>query len=244
MNTSTAYTRQVGLLTLLSGSLALLSLVLSGVALADHPEAFSDPVQILAIPMVNADLLRWSMLFDIAGYYLLLLPAIFWLRQWLQAQTPWARLITYCATSYVLIGAIGAAILAVLIPMLLADYSSAAASEQATIRLIYKTIVGLVYGGLWNTLEVTLAGVWWLMTGYYLTRFGRAFRWITILLGLSSLLDGLGEVLELEAVATAGLNGYLLLAPIWAIWLGIKLRWFARHSTPVVAEDQLMPTAY
>lgn len=86
---STLYNRQVGLITLLSGPLALLCLVLSGIALAEHPEAFSNPVQVLTIPNVNASLLRWSMLADMIGYYLLLLPTIFWLYQWLQSRTPW-----------------------------------------------------------------------------------------------------------------------------------------------------------
>ena len=240
MNPPTKYLQQVGLLTLLSGLLAIVSLVLSGIALADHPAAFADPVQVLTIPNVNASLLRWSMLADLAGYYLLLLPVIFWLHQWVKTQTPWARLITFCATSYILIGAIGAVILAVLMFMLLTEYTTAPASEQAIVLLIYKTVVELVYGALWNMLETLLAGVWWLLTGYYLTQFGRAFRWATLLLGMFSLLDGLGEILALKAIATVGLNGYLVLAPVWAIWLGVLLWQSARRTAPVVQQSQLV----
>ena len=223
MNSSTSYTRQVGLLTLLSGLLALLSLVLFGLVVSDHPEAFADPVLILTIPNVSASLLRWSMLADMTGYYLLLLPAIFWLQGFLKTQTSWTPLITFCATSYVLIGAIGAVILAVLAPLLLAEYTAAPADQRATVQLIYKTVIGIVYGALWNTLETLLAGVWWMLTGFYLTQLGRAFRWTTLLLGAFTLLDGLGELLQLKTLAEVGLNGYLILAPVWAIWLGILM---------------------
>lgn len=240
MKTSTSYTRQVGLLTVLSGLLALLCLVLSGVALAGHPEAFADPLRVITIPNVNSSLLRWSMLADMAGYYLLLLPVIFWLHQQLKGQTHWASLITFCATSYVLIGAIGAVIMAVVTPMLLTEYALAPTEGQATVQLVYKTVVSLVYGALWNTLETLLAGVWWLFTGYFLTQFGRTFRWATLLLGTFSLVDGLGEVLTLKALAEVGLNGYLLLAPVWAIWLGLALRRLIPQSRPVRQKSQLV----
>ncbi|MPR36841.1 hypothetical protein [Salmonirosea aquatica] len=239
MNPSTGYTRQVGFLTIVSGLLALLCLVLSGIALADHPDAFADPVQVLSIPNVSSSLLRWSMLADLMGYYLLLLPVIFWLHQWLKAQTPWAPLITFCATSYVLIGAIGAIILAVLTPTFLAEYTAASADGKATVQLIYKAVVEIVYGALWNTLEVLLAGAWLLFTGFFLTQFGRTFRWATLLLGMFSILDGLGEVLGLKTIAEVGLNGYLILAPIWAIWLGVVLWLSSRHSVSMTHRTEL-----
>lgn len=85
-----------------------------------------------------------------------------------------------------------------------------------------------------DTLEILLEGAWWLLLGIYITQFGKAFRWATLLLGAFSLLDGLGEILELKAIAEIGLNVYLILAPIWAIWLGILIWRSAKKDTVVV----------
>ncbi|GAB2576873.1 hypothetical protein [Spirosoma areae] len=230
MKTPIAYAHAVGCLTLLSGLLALISLLLLAIPLADHPEALTNPAQILTIPNVDQSLLRWSMIADMTGYYLLLLPVIFYLKPRLKAQTSWADMITFCATSYVLIGAIGAAILAAVIPPLLTDYASATVGERGQIEIVYQSVIDVVYGGLWNLLETLLAGIWWLLLGYFLTQFGKAFRWTTLVLGAFTLLDGLGNVVALKAVAELGLNGYLVLAPAWAIWLGIRLWQTDRQS--------------
>ncbi|MEI9912610.1 MAG: hypothetical protein WDO71_24985 [Bacteroidota bacterium] len=48
------------------------------------------------------------MIFDMFGYYLLLLPVIYLLHDWLKNQSAWSRLITFNGLAYVLTGAIGA----------------------------------------------------------------------------------------------------------------------------------------
>ena len=46
---------------------------------------------------------------------------------------------------------------------------------------------------------------------------------VTIILGKCTLITVVGEVFTLEYIALARLMVYLLLAPIWAGWLGISL---------------------
>ncbi len=221
MKSTAAYSKTVALLTLFSGLVALLCLVLLSIALGRHPEAISDPVQMLNVPDVNVALLRGSMLADMLGYYLLLLPIIYYLRLYLRERTSWADAITFCGTAYVLGGAIGAAIMAEVATQLYTDYYKADPGAQAQIRIVYQAIIYLVYDGLWNLLGSLLASVWWLLTGYVLTASHKVLGWITVVLGAFTALDPIGNLLGIEWLAEIGLNVYLVLAPVWAIWIGI-----------------------
>jgi hypothetical protein len=122
MKSITAYSKIVAILTITSGILALLCLVLLAIVFASHPEAISDPVQLLLIKDINIPLLRGSMLADMAGYYLLLLPLIYYLRPFLHRKSPWTDLLTFCGTAYTLGGAIGAAIIAEVVSRLYTEY--------------------------------------------------------------------------------------------------------------------------
>ena len=46
---------------------------------------------------------------------------------------------------------------------------------------------------------------------------------LTMALGASALADGLGSLAGLEPLAMAGLYVYLVLAPLWALTLGVSL---------------------
>jgi hypothetical protein len=233
MKPSTTYPKTVAAVTVASGLLALLCLVLLGVALADSPEAIYDPVKIIDYPGINWALLRGSMLADLAGYYLLLLPLIYYLRPYLQAQTPWADVITFCGTAYAWGGAIGAAVLSEVGSRLYADYYAAAPAERAAIRAAYQVTTYLVYDGFWNLTGSLLAGAWWLLTGYFLTGFHRATARTAMVLGTGTALSVLGKGLGLGWLAEAGLNVYLVLAPAWAVWIGVVVWRRSRQTEPL-----------
>jgi hypothetical protein len=235
MKPSAAYSKTVAVVTVTSGLLALLCLVLLGVALADYPEALYDPVKIIDYKGINWSLLRGSMLADLAGYYLLLLPLIYYLRPYLRAQTPWADVITFCGTAYAWGGAIGAAILSEVGSQLYADYYAAAPAQQAAIRAAYQVTTYLVYDGFWNLTGSLLAGVWWFLTGYFLTRFHKATARTAMVLGAGTALSVLGKGLSLGWLAEAGLNVYLILAPAWALWMGIVV-WRKARQTDLLPE--------
>lgn len=73
---------------------------------------FSNPLALLSSGAAAAQTLRWSMVLDIFGYYLLLVPAIVFL--WLQLKSKGAHISGFAISGllYVLAGAGGAAILA------------------------------------------------------------------------------------------------------------------------------------
>lgn len=80
--------KTVAAITVASGLLSVLPLALLGMALANNPDAFSNLSLILNIPNVNASLIRWSMLTDLLGYYVLLLPILYYLRTYLRECYP------------------------------------------------------------------------------------------------------------------------------------------------------------
>ncbi len=223
MGLPSTYSKIVAAITFASGILALLCLVLLFIALADHPDAISDPVQILQVPNLNISLIRGSMLADIAGYYLLLLPLIYYLRPYLGKQSAWTDLLTFCATAYAFGGAIGAAIMSEVVTRLYTEYYQAVPAQQESILAVFRVVIYLVYEGLWNLLGSLFAGTWWLLMGYSLLASHKALGWVTTVLGAFTLLDAVGHMSGIEWLAAIGLNVYLVLAPIWAIWIGVVI---------------------
>jgi hypothetical protein len=223
LNASVNYQKTAGWLAILSGILGFASLYIGSWATHFNPEVFSYFGLVLSIPDVSIAGMRWSMICDMLGYYLLLIPTVFYLHNELKSRTPWAAVATYSGGAYVLIGAIGAAILATVNPYILTEFSIASEPDQAVLRYNYLVINQVVYGGMWNLLEVLPAGIWWLIVGIALRYALPSLGWLTILLGLCSIADSVGEMLGIKAIATIGLNGYLVLAPVWAIWVGILL---------------------
>ncbi len=215
--------KAVGITAIASGVLALACLVLSVIAASFNFDAISNPVLMLSMPGASVGLLRWSMIADLFGYYLLLLPAIFYLHDWMKSRTPWCSFLTFCGTSYVLVGAIGASVLAVAGSSLVSTFQNATTGNQEQLKQSFQVLIDMVYGGMWNLLEVILGGVWWLGVGIFLRSELKTLGFVTIILGFFTLVDGVGAILEMKILSEAGLNVYLLLAPVWAIWLGAVL---------------------
>ncbi|MBV6442536.1 MAG: hypothetical protein EPGJADBJ_04254 [Saprospiraceae bacterium] len=67
---------------------------------------------------------------------------------------------------------------------------------------------------------MSLAAVWFFGTGWLLRPTHRGPSWLTTVLGLASLVDVLGYAFQSQALAGLGLNFYLFIAPLWAMWIG------------------------
>jgi hypothetical protein len=71
----------------LTASASFVILVVGGIALWPlskdfGPEVFTDPALTIAVGAEGANLVRWSMIVDLPGYYLLLLPIALFLWRW------------------------------------------------------------------------------------------------------------------------------------------------------------------
>jgi hypothetical protein len=213
-----------GVVTIVSGVLALACMITGLVALDYNFDAFSDPLLILSMHGVNVSAARWSMILDMFGYYLFLLPVIFLLHRWIKDKSCWSYLVSFCGSSYVLIGALGASVLAAVWPSILSLYPKAEHEMQMILKTNFLFFNEMVYDGLWNLLEMFFAGMWWILTGIILYKNNISFIGIfTTVLGLCSLLDGFAGVFEISTLHQFALNAYLFLAIVWAITVGAFL---------------------
>ncbi len=224
MNNERSFQRLAGVMAIISAPLAFGSLVLSLAPVDFNVEVFSDMALFISVGASGANLLRWAWVLDTLGYYLLLAPVAFILWHWLKPRGPTrVGFYTFCGLAYVLIGAIGAAILAAVWPPLINAYVGASGQQSEILEAVFSTVTDLVYGGLWGLLLGIPAGVWWLGMGLFLRRERRILGVVTVILGIANFIAASGAILNLENLAMPGLFVCLFLAPIWALWLGIDL---------------------
>ena len=121
-----------------------------------------------------------------------------------------------------LIGAIGAAVLAVIWPSLIIKHGLASPVMKEIYRADFLLVTDFVAKGMWNYLEVLLGGIWWLAVGFFIID-KRSLKITTIVLGFACLIDALGEFFNLPVMAEIGLNIYLILAIVWPIWVGVAI---------------------
>jgi hypothetical protein len=224
MNNDASFQRLAAVTSLLAALLAFGSIGLQAVALGFNTDPFSSPTSILGIGGNGATLFRWGLILDIFGYYLLLAPLALLL--WSRLKPKGMNLITLytlCGLAYMLIGALGATTLAAISPPLIEGYGQVSAQQRQMYEVVFSGFLNAVYVGLWNLLESSLSGIWWLGIGLFLRREQPALGIFTTVLGISALLDALGRILNIQIIYTVGLAGMLLLIPIWTLWFGIDL---------------------
>ena len=224
MSDHQSFQRFAALAAIISFPLALGNIVLSGMAIDfKFMDAVTNPALWLAVGADGASLLRWGMILDMLSYYLPLLPVALFLWRWLGSRNPnWVLFYTSCGLGYILIGAIGAMILAAVHPPLINAYAQASVEQRPVLETVFSAIGNMVYRGMWGILEVLLAGIWFLGIGLLLRGERRIFSIVSMIIGASALLGSLGVILGIEAIALLGVI-YGLLAPVWALWLGIDL---------------------
>jgi len=216
--------RSIAVITILSGLLALGCIMAIFIAVNFNADAIADPLLALSQPGTNITAVRWSMILDMFGFYLLLLPVIYLLHDWMKQRSAWAGMISFCGIAYVLIGGIGASVLAVVWPNIMTAYPAATGTEQQILKGNFVMINDMVYSGMWNLLEMFLAAAWWTFTGYQLLKSKFSFiGWSGIITGISCMADALSGMLQIGWLHELALNLYMLFAITWAIAMGLFL---------------------
>jgi len=224
MNSHQSFQRFAAMAGIVSFAFSLISNILQGIPVHFSSDMISNPTIILGIGAGGANLMRWGLILDMLGYYLPLLPIAVFIQYWFEAKKPiWVRFYTICGFGYVLIGATGAVVLAALMQPMIGAYAQASAEQRIVLETIFGTIWNIVYGGLWNILGELLIGIWFFGVGLLLRNERRFLGFFGMVVGISALLDSLGNILSLDGLALLGLSVFLLLAPIWALWFGIDL---------------------
>jgi hypothetical protein len=191
-------------------------------------DRFLEPTLILGSGGSSAELLRWASVLDLFGYYLATAVLAYVLWRQLRPRNPVvADLSTMAAVGYALAGGVGAAVLAVVAPVLMHAYTHAAAAGQALIAAQFATVLQGVWRAIWQFLDAILLAAWWLGIGRLLRQDH---------LRLSRLSLALAAVAAAgAAVNIAGLNllrDVLLgvLFTLWTAWWISLLVVFAHES--------------
>lgn len=187
---------------------------------------FPDPVRILGAGAGSAAFLRWAAVLDLIGYYLATAVLAYVLWRILRPRDPMvADLATLAAFGYALIGGAGAAVLAIVGPMLMNEYTTAASpGEQELIAAHFAVLLEVVWRSIWQFLDGILMAAWWLGIGFLLRAdhpgLSRLSYTLGVLAGVFSVLNALGFGFGRDAV----LGIVFALWTIWWTWLLIILR--------------------
>jgi hypothetical protein len=104
------------------------------------------------------------------------------------------------------------------------EYATASPETQLILKSQFQLFNDMVYGGLWNLLEIFFAATWWGSQGIILYKNKYSMPGVlSIATGISCLADGISGMFELPALHEITLNAYLLLSVLWALAVGAFL---------------------
>jgi hypothetical protein len=143
-----------------------------------------------------------------------------------------ADLSTTAAVGYALAGGVCAAVLAMVAPMLMHNYTDATAACQALIAAQFATVLEVVWRAIWQFLDAILLaarwlGIWWLFRQDHL-RLSR----------LSLVLAGAAAVGAAANVAGLNLVRDVLLGVLFVLWTA----WWISLLVVFVRQTQTSPT--
>lgn len=214
------YRALVGFVCILSAVLSIACLGVGAIAVDYDLEAFSNP-QLVLYYATHYRAAYWFNILDMFGYYLLVLPLIMYCHQQYKFRTPWLGTFTVCGVAYVLVGAIGAAALAVTWELLLQLHLTAEGTAKETIEIVFVAITSIVTKGFWNILETLFATVWFAGAGRFLYSENKFLGTLGMITGAGTLLDGAGNITGVNSLAEIGLNIYLLFSITFIFVAGV-----------------------
>lgn len=224
MKNEASFQKLVGILAIVAGVCALLSLVV-GLSGVDYDfEVFSDTSSLIAAGPAAAGAIRWSYWLNMVGNYLFLIPLALFLYQWLEPnRSSYARLFTVGGLLYMVFGAAGSAILASAWSYLIEQYAVATVAEQAVLVMEFQVVNAIAEAGLHGVVQNFAGAVWFIGMGQLLSLHRRGLGIAAIVIGAFLVLNTLGNMFGVEMLSLLGLMANILLAPVWSVVLGIVL---------------------
>jgi hypothetical protein len=192
------------------------STVLFIAAFQFRPEVFAEPTRVLDAGPTSAELLRWGAVLDLMSYYLATAVIAYVLWRRLRPRNPLlADLSTLAAMGYALAGGAGAATLAVFGPMLMQDFTDAAASDRVVIAAQFATLMEVVMRSIWQFLDGILIGAWWFGIGLLLRADQPRISRLSLVLAAVAVVGAFVNLIGL-GLARDVLLGVLFI--LWAAW--------------------------
>jgi hypothetical protein len=192
-------------------------------------DMFLDPTLVLGAGAASAELLRWAAVLDLFGYYLAtaVLAYVLW-RQLRPRDSLIADLSTVSAVGYALAGGAGAAVLAMVAPMLMHAYTDATVAAQVSIAVQFATVLQVVWRAVWQFLDAILLAAWWLGIGWLLRPDHPRLSRLSLALAAAATAGAAANVAGLNLVRDVLLG---VLFTLWTAWWISLLVVFARQQT-------------
>jgi hypothetical protein len=189
-----------------------------------RPAWFREPMRLLGGGATSAELLRWASVLDLIGYYLATAVLAYVLWQWLRQRNRLiADLSALAAVGYVLAGGIGAAVLAMVGPMLVHQYTEAAAAERALIAAQFAVLLELVFRAIWQLLDGILLATWWLGIGLLVREELPGLSRLSLALTAVAILGVAANIVEQSLARDVLLGVTFALWTAWWVWLLVLL---------------------
>ena len=222
-NEEVPHRRATAVVTIAAGVTSLASLIV-GLSGADFDfEAVSEAATFIALGTDAVAPVRWGLWLSMFGY-LLLVPIALHLLRWLRQDDPVvAGLSTVAAGFYILLGAAAASVLASTLPDLIQRYADADAAMRAGLLNDFDLARRIGEDGLQGVVQNVAGAAWFLGMGSLLRRHRPALGAAAIAVGAFLVVNAAGIMVDVEALRFIGLTGNVLLAPAWAIGMGISL---------------------
>jgi hypothetical protein len=185
---------------------------------------FREPTRVLAGGARSAELLRWASVLDLIGYYLATAVLAYVLWQWLRPRNRLiADLSAVAAFGYVLAGGVGAAVLAMVGPMLMHTYTESAADSQTLIAAQFAVLFELVWRAIWQMLDGILLAAWWLGIGLLVREDRPGLSRLSLALAAAAVFGVVTNIIGLNLARDVMLGITFTLWTAWWIWLIVLL---------------------
>jgi hypothetical protein len=191
---------------------------------------FLDPRLLIGGGPVSAELLRWAAVLDLLGYYLAtgVLAYVLW-RLLRLRDSVLADLTAIAATGFTLIGGAGAAVLALVGPMLIHAFSAATPASRDAFSADFALLLEVVWRSIWQLLDGLLLAAWWVGLGALVRRDHYRLSVLSFALGTAALIGVAANVVGIAILRDLSLGVVFSLWTAWWLWL---LLLFVRRSQP------------